>query len=141
MATASIQSRAWSLLPPLQRAKSIDLFPLRLVIWVVNMAAAAPPNVPSQARPWNPDFKHTDRERFALLTLYFSVDINIGVYIKILNQYYKFQVSAQLTLSFKIVGLFFLMKIEIDMLNTNMKVSFVTNKYFQYITVSIFVLL
>ncbi|GFS19751.1 signal recognition particle 19 kDa protein [Elysia marginata] len=27
-------------------------------------AAGPPPNVPSQARPWNPDFKHTDRERW-----------------------------------------------------------------------------
>ncbi|KAK0054731.1 signal recognition particle 19 kDa protein [Biomphalaria pfeifferi] len=26
--------------------------------------AQVQPNVPSQARPWNPDFKHTDRERW-----------------------------------------------------------------------------
>ncbi|KAH9518818.1 signal recognition particle 19kDa [Bulinus truncatus] len=26
--------------------------------------AQATPNVPSQARPWNPDFNHTDRERW-----------------------------------------------------------------------------
>ncbi|XP_059164019.1 signal recognition particle 19 kDa protein-like [Physella acuta] len=27
-------------------------------------AATASPNAPSQARPWNPDFKHNDRERW-----------------------------------------------------------------------------
>ncbi|CAL1542003.1 unnamed protein product [Lymnaea stagnalis] len=27
-------------------------------------AATANPNVPAPARPWNPDFKHTDRERW-----------------------------------------------------------------------------
>ena len=38
------------------------------------------------------------------------------------------QISAKLSLSFKIV--FLLSLIEVDVLNTNMKVLFVTNKYF-----------